>query len=315
MARYGKILVGVDLHQGDRVASSEPSPESQAAIDEALILAAHSGGSVTFCAALNVSAQTASLIAQDHQNLLKTVEDIATEMLDLVVARAKDKGVVCDRVVRLGTPDEQLARQALEGRFDLLVVGTRPRSRASRALFGSTSQKLIRSAPCPVWVVKPDEVREIREIAVAVDLSESGRPALAEAVEIARGLNAKLFVVHVVELAELSTLLMAGVAASEIAAARVKLIEEAQAGLREQLSATDYRTLPHGVMVEVIEGMPDESIPRFVTEHEIDILVIGTHGRSGLTRLLLGNTAERILPLVQCSIIAVKPHGFQSTYE
>ena len=91
-------------------------------------------------------------------------------------------------------------------------------------------------------------------------------------------------------------------------------MEEAQTALQQQLAATDYRTLPYGVKVELMEGSPDDVIPKFVTDHEIDILVMGTHGRSGISRLLLGNTAERILPVVDCSVIAVKPHDFVSLY-
>ena len=314
MARYSKILVGVDLHQGDRVAANELGAESQAAINEALIMAIHCGATVTFCAALNVSAQTATLIEQDHQNLLKTVEDVAAERLEQVVLQGQASGVTCDKSVRLGTPDEQLSRLAMEGHYDLLVVGTRSRNKATRALFGSTAQKLMRTAPCAVWVVKPTAVRDVREIAVATDLSDSGRPALAEAVEVARGLGAKLFVVHSVDMQELSYLLMAGVRTDEIAAARDRMIEDAQSVLQQQLAATDYRTLPYGVKVELVEGPPDDTIPKFVAENGIDILVMGTHGRSGLSRLVLGNTAERILPMVDCSVIAVKPHDFVSPY-
>lgn len=312
MALFQRVLVGVDLHQGDRVATRELGPESLAAIEEAIAMCVHSGGSVTFCSALNLSAQTATLIQQDHQNLVKTVEDVAAEMLDPVVADAKSRGVSADKVVRLGSPDEQLTKLAIEGHYDLLIVGTRSRSKATRMLFGSTAQKLIRNAPCPVWVVKPEEMRDIREIAVATDLSDSGRPALNAGIEVARGLSARLFVVHAVDMGELSTLLMAGVHTEEIAAARTRMIEDAQSGLQQQLAATDYRTLQHGVKLEVIEGSADDAIPKFVAENEIDILVLGTHGRKGFSRLLLGNTAERILPSVQCSVIAVKPEGFVS---
>jgi len=314
MACYEKILVGVDLHQGDRVAGKDLSLEARAAIEEAVHLASHSGGSITFCSTLNVSAQTATLITRDHQNLLRTVEDVAAEMLDAIVADVATRGVTADRVVRIGAPDEQLAKLALEGCFDILIVGTRSRNRAMRALFGGTAQKLIRTAPCAVWIVKPEEVREIREIAFASDMSEAGRPALAEAIGIARALDAKLFVVHAVDIAELSYLLMAGVPVDEIAAARQRMMEDAQTTLQQQLVATDYRTLPHGVKIEMIEGAPDEAIPKFVVDNEIDILVMGTHGRSGISRLVLGNTAERILPLVNCSVLTVKPHDFVSPY-
>ena len=314
MARYGKILVGVDLHQGDRVAADELGPESKAAIEEALLLAIHSGGTVTFCSALDVSPQTATLIEHDHQNLLKTVEDVASEKLDRIVAAAKARGIAADQVVRLGPPGEELAKLAQQGQYDLLVVGTRARGRATRLLFGSTAQKLTRTAPCAVWVVKPEAVREIREIAVATDLSDCGRPALNAAIDVARALAAKLYVVHAVNVAELSNLLMAGVPSETIATARARMMEDAQAALQQQLVATDYRTLPYGVKVELIEGSPDDVIPKFVIDHEIDILVMGTHGRSGISRLLLGNTAERILPMVDCSVMAVKPSDFVSPY-
>lgn len=307
MARHEKILVGIDLHQGDRVAGGALSPESQAAIDEAVRLALHSGGAVTFCSCLDLSPQTASLIARDHQNLVKTVEDLAAEVLDKIVTDTNGKGVTSDRVVRLGHPGEQLALLAQEGNYDLLVVGTRSRGKVTRALFGSVAQKLIRMAPCAVWVVKPDAIRDIREIAIATDLSDAGSPALAEAVAMARGLDAKLFVVHAVDLSQLSFLIMAGVSGEEVAAARDRLLEDAKAALQQQLITTDYRTLPHGVKVEIVEGSADEAIPKFVTDNEIDILVMGTHGRTGVSRMLLGNTAERILPKVDCSVIAVKP--------
>ena len=311
---YRKILVGIDLHQGDRVSGDELCPESLTAFTEAIDLAIHSGGSVTFCSALNISAQTASLINQDPQNLLKTVEDFAASALDQIVADATAKGVAADKVVRFGHPGDELAKLAGEGHYDLVIVGTRSRNKATRLLFGSTAQKVMRAAPCAVWVVKPGITSEIREIAVATDLSESCRPAMTAAVKMARALNAKLFVVHAVESAELSSLLVAGVSPENVQTALEKLKEDATALLHQHLTATDYRTLAHGVKVELVDGPPDDVIPKFVIDNEIDILVLGTHGRSGVSRLVLGNTAERILPTVQCSVLAVKPGDFVSPY-
>ena len=261
-----------------------------------------------------MSPQTATLIAQDHQNLLKTVEDLAAEFLNEVVAIAASRGVTADSTVRFGSPQEELSKLAGEGHYDLLVIGTRARQKAARLLFGSTSMELMRHAPCAVWVVKPEEIREIREIAVATDLTNDSRRVLAAAVEAARALSAKLFVVHSVDIGELSYLLMAGISPQDIAAARARMMEEAEAGLQNQLVTTDYRTLPHGVKIDVVEGSFDEAIPKFVEDNKIDILVVGTHGRTGLPRLVLGNSAERILPSVHCSLIAVKPEDFISPY-
>lgn len=314
MSGYQRILVGIDLHQGDRVATGELGLETRAAIEEALLLAGHSGGHVTFCAVLDLSPQTATLIREDHQNLIRSVEDTATEVVTRVVAESQARGISSDQVVRIGSPGEQLCRLALEGSYDLVVVATRSRTQASRLLFGSTAQQVLRSAPCPVWIVKASAVREIREIALATDLSDAAQPALHAAVSLARALDAKLFIVHAVDQRELSYLLMSGVSTGEIAAARQRMMEDAATALNQRLSETDYRTLPHGVKTEVLEGTAEEVIPQFVDDNEIDILVLGTHGRSGLARLVLGNTAERILPSVHCSVFAVKPSDFVSPY-
>lgn len=314
MSQYLKILVGVDLHHGDRAVSKEFGPETRAAISQALELAAHSGGVVTFCAVLEISAQTATLIERDHQNLLKTVEDVASEMLDIEVSAANARGLPADKAVRIGSAWEELAKEACENQHDLVVMGTRHRDTATRLLFGSTAQKLIRFAPCPVWIVKPEEFREVREIAVATDLSDSSIPVLHAAIKAARALNARLYILHVLEQDQLSHLLIAGVSEDEIATCQQRLRVDAEAKLHGQLAQTDYRTLQQGVKIEFVAGSPDHAIGAFVTANEVDLLVIGTHGRRGLAGLLLGNTAERILPSIHASLLAVKPDGFVSPY-
>jgi nucleotide-binding universal stress UspA family protein len=65
-------------------------------------------------------------------------------------------------------------------------------------------------------------------------------------------------------------------------------------------------------IVHLLQGDPIDVIPTFVAEHPADLLVMGTVGRSGLAGLLMGNTAEQILERVSCSVLAVKPTGFES---
>jgi universal stress protein E len=162
--------------------------------------------------------------------------------------------------------------------------------------------------------VKPEELREIREIAVATDLSDASIPVMHAAVKAARALNARLYILHVLEQDKLSHLQMAGVSEEEIAACQQRLRLDAEARLHEQLARTDYRTIQQGLKVEIVVGSPDHAIGAFVTANEVDLLVIGTHGRRGLEGLLLGNTAERILPSIHASLLAVKPDGFVSPY-
>ncbi|MBI1345302.1 hypothetical protein GC163_03350 [bacterium] len=312
MARFQNILVGLDLHHGDRLTSDSLEAASDAALRQAVEIAELQGAKLTLCACLDISEQAHHLIEVDTQNLNQTVEDYAAAELEKLAGTLQARGLYVDKKIYFGKPSEQLARQAIRGEHDLVIVGNRKRNSAARALFGSTCHKLLRICPVPVWVVKPEELREVREVLVASDFSDVASSALHAGVAVAKALKAKLYLVHALEFAFESYLQTAGVSETEVKAYRKKLHEEAMANLQEQLAQTDYRTVEQGVKVEIVEGTPDAVIPQFIDDKEIDVLVIGTHGRSGFSGLLLGNTAERVLPHAHCSVLAVKPKDFVS---
>ncbi|MDZ4687523.1 MAG: universal stress protein [Planctomycetaceae bacterium] len=301
------ILVGLDLHHGDRIASPDLEAASQAALDQAVELAKVSGARLTLCSVLELSEQAHQLIDVDHANLHRTVEDAAHIELNQHAERLRAEGLTVDVLVRIGKSWQELAQQAQSGRHDLVVVGTRKRGTAARMLFGSTSHKLLRSGPAPVWIAKPGEVRELREVLVASDFSDASLVALQAGVAAAGALNAKLFLVHALEFPFEAYMRTAGVSEQQVADYRKKMHAEAQHNLQQHLHQTDYRTVQPGVKIEVIEGQPDDVIPKFIDDNEIDLLVIATHGRSGFSGLLLGNTAERILPHAHCSLLVTRP--------
>ncbi len=304
------ILVGLDLHHGDRIASDVLEEASQAALTQAAELAQSSGARLTLCSVLEISEQAWHLIEVDKDNLHRTVEDVATTDLNNLADNLRSQGLKVDTAILVGKGWEQLTKQAIRGGHDMVIVGARKRSAVARALFGSTCNKLIRTCPVPVWVVKAEEVRELREVLVASDFSEVGQQVTAAGVTMAQYLKAKLFITHALEFPFEAYLRTAGISEPEVAAYRKRLHDEATENIHQQLAQTDYRTLDHGVMVEIVEGTPDAVIPQFIMDREVDLLVIGTHGRSGFSGMLLGNTAERVLPHVHCSLLAVKPADF-----
>jgi nucleotide-binding universal stress UspA family protein len=306
MQSVQNILIAVDLHHGDRLADNNLSPAADAAVQEALALAGNAKAAVTFCAVLEISEHAMELIREDVKNAFFTVEDYAKKALERLVAQAEQQGISASAVVRLGSSWDELLKQIDEGKHDLVVVGTRKRSGVARTLFGSTAQRLLRTAPCPVWIVKPDELREVREVLVATDLTDACQEALHAGVYVSRLLNAKLFVVHSLEFPFEAYLHAAGIAPEEIAKQRNKIRTEARQKLDAQLQKTDGRTLNFGVKTEILEGSPDDVLPKFIETNQIDLLVIGTHARQGLGRWMLGNTAERLLPLVHASVLTVR---------
>lgn len=304
-----RILVGLDMHHGDRIASSDLTPPAKAAVDQAVQLATVTGASITLCAALDISEQAFHLIEVDRENVHRTVEDVAQTALEAIAAPLASQGLAVTTVIRFGHGWQQLSQLASEGSYDLVIVGTRDRGATARMLFGSTSQKLMRHCPTPVWIAKPGELRDVREILVANDLSEAAFAATQVAVGVAQALQAKLFVVHALEFPFEAYLRTAGVSEEQVAQNRNRLNAEATENLQRQLARTDARTLTYGAKIEVVEGAPDQVIPRCVEQYAVDLVVIGTVGRTGIAGALLGNTAERLLPILHASLLAVKPPG------
>ncbi len=306
------ILVGLNLHHGDRIASVELGPDAQAALTQAEELVRTTGAKITLCAVLEISEQAFHILEVDRAHAVRTVEDVAKKALEDIAIKLRTSGSEVATVVRFGEPWEELSREAAAGKHDLVLVGTHVRSAMARMLFGSTSRKLMRTCPVPVWVAKPGEIREVREIAVATDFSDAAFAAVQAAVGVAQALQAKLFVVHALEFPFESYMRTAGVNDGAMQKAREQLHAEARHSLESQLMQTDARSLPYGFKMEVVEGNPDTVVPEFVVKNEVDLLVIGTVGRSGMAGVLLGNTAERMLSHLHSSLLAIKPPGFVS---
>lgn len=312
MLRLTNVLVGVDLHHGDRLATDDWGPVTAALLEEAKLVAEATGARITLCGVLEISEHARHLIEEDQRLHEHTVIDVAQAALERLSQPLRDHQIPTESVVRIGKSWEELTRQVIEAKHEVLLVGTRQRGPTRRMLFGSTAQKLIRVCPAPVWVIKPGEVRDIRHVLVATDFSDAAFAALQTAVGLVQAMPARLSVLHALEFPFEAYLRTSGVSEEEIAKYRTRLETEAREHMQSHLAQTDARTLQHGVKMEIVPGTPDVVVPHFIEEHAIDLLVIGTQGRSGISGLLLGNTAERMLPYIHCSLLAVKPPGFVS---
>jgi universal stress protein E len=310
--RFRKILAGVDLSHGDRLVSSELGPSTEEAVRRAIWLAAQISGEITFLATLELSAQADELLRAPRPGGEPTVDDEARAELDALVARAGAEGARAAAKLVHGKAWEELIREAVRGQHDVVIVGTRNRGRVSRTLFGSTATKLLRYCPAPIWVTRPDPDWSDLKVLVATDFSGVSQRALDIAVQMGQLVDIKLSVLHALE-PELDTrVLRRSFTLEEVQAQRQAAREQAERRLQEQLVRTDYRTLKFGVQPHVVEGPAEIVILDFLEQQQIDLVVMGTVGRVGLPGLFVGNTAERLLPQLPCSVLAVKPEGFVS---
>jgi len=200
------------------------------------------------------------------------------------------EGDICDEILAM----------AREIGADLIVMGTHGRTGMNWLLSGSVATAVLRRAPCPVLALKSSEavhkLGEARVILHPTDFSENSRTALKVARSLARDLGARLLILHVTPPA----ILMDGTVAGEIDPSAYR------ASLEELRSRLDGPDLKYPVETRLILGLDREEILRTAQEVGCDLIVMGTHGRTGLGRLLMGSVAEAVMPRASCPVMIVK---------
>ncbi len=313
MSGFNNILVGVDLSQFTP-GTAKPTEAAQGLIQRALWLASKNTARLTFFSALHMpEGALLHLDDPERSRMVVTIQEAARQVHADLVTQAKKQGIVATGQLAFGPGWLELIRQVLRGQHDLLLVGTRDRHGLQRMLFGSTALKLLRRCPCPVWVTKSAVHGGALKILVASDLSAVSQSALRLAVCLAQVVDAELHVLHVVDY-PLDHLWSAGLPDATTLKYHHSVRATAERVLNEQIEEAGCRKIAPQVEVHLEDGggLPDPAILDFIHKRQIELLVMGTIARGGIPGIMIGNTAERLLPEVPCSVLAVKPSDFKS---
>ncbi len=301
MKRFRNILAAVDLASGGQLVCPELSATNREVVQQAVMLAVESGARLCFCTVLDVSDDQQQLIARQC-GVTGSLFDQAYQILKTLAEEAAQKNVKADIVVRLGPSWERLIERVKEFSHDLVIAGTRNRGPISRLLFGSTAMKLLRYCPCPVWIAKPptDDGKTI--ILAAHDLTDVGHRAVELAASYAKLSKGQLLIFHAYE-----TMPHHGLAGSDVEAAEMDIRHNAaHEALLESISRVE--NCPRFELI-IRNARPDSELLLLVEQRAVDVVCMGTRSRKGLGALFIGNTAERLLPELNCSIIAIKPES------
>lgn len=299
MQKFRNVLVGIDVDaDGQLAAGSKP------ALHQALWLANRHGARLTFAHVIDVPDTVRSILGLQPQSAVSARQRTVNQLLATLVGAARQEGIEANGRLLYGVDWQAIIALVQQEQHDLVLAGTRGRGMAGRAIFGSTCNRLLRYCPCPVWSVKNEAVTALRAVMVAHDLSDAGAAALRLGAMVAELQQARLHVLHVLELPEDRRFL------GSVSAADVTTRE--QTAHRELCAATAALGGNVTARVQVCTGNAHTEILGYLQRHPIDLLCMGTLARSGLRGLLTGNTAENVLPWIDCSLLAVKPPGFVS---
>lgn len=228
--------------------------------------------------------------------------ELARKELSALAAKLEFAGpkITCDVVA--GRPLAVVREAIQRGRGDLVVLGVHPHHSLWHLVAESTSDRAIRVLPVPVLAVKEaesDAARPLRQLLVMTDFSPCSESALGFAIRLAKGFGARLDVLHALAL-QAPTFFPYDSAPSG------DWIERTRAAGSQKLRASIER-----VRAEGIEGdshLVDEGPIKAIFEHPmegVDLIVVGTHGHTGVKRMVLGSVAERALHNAPCSITVV----------
>jgi len=304
MKRFRNILAAIDLASPDKLVCSELSPPNREVVRQAIALAAESGARLCFYTTLDVSGDNQRLIAQ-QRGVTGSFFDQAYQILKGLAEEAASKNVKAEIVVGLGSSWERLIERVTEFQHDLVIAGTRDRGPIARLLFGSTAMKLLRYSPCSVWIAKPQRDDGKTVILAAHDLADAGQQALEMAASMARMSRGTLLVFHAFE-----TTPHHGLAGSDVVAAESRMRHN---DVREKLldAMSTLESCPHYELI-IREGRPDSELLPLIANRDVDTVVMGMRSRTGLGAMFIGNTSERLLPELNCSVLAVKPDARES---
>jgi nucleotide-binding universal stress UspA family protein len=218
--------------------------------------------------------------------------------------------------IRRGKPYEEIVRLAREIDADLIALSTRGLSGLKHLLLGSTAERVVRNAPCPVLVVRKRKKKSktasgpfgIRTILVPVDFSTCSLAGTEYAAFLARNLHSTLRLFHV-------TYPYVDYVIVDRAGARLAALAEAvQEAARQEMDALKQMDLLRGLSVqtEIRPGHAVDEICAAASEPAVDLVVTSTHGRTGLKHALIGSVAEHVVRYAERPVVVVPSYHASS---
>jgi len=293
--QFKKILVGVSMTPDTTVVS----PASRKAAKQALWLAQQTGGCITLFH---------STWREDLERHVGPCPEIG-EALEALASWSSDSGVSTNVVYGRQRPWLDMTERALSAQNDIIVIARRNEAESTEGRVGTNARKLLRNCPCPVWLVHPTHELVHKLVLAATDLTQVGARATRLAASLARAFNCQLHIIHAwqlpPELNSEKSRLSDCEFQERIELVRDDIAEEVFRGL----DCDGEGTRPQ---LHMPCTSPSKGIESTLHELDPDLIVMGSVSRSGIPGMLMGNTAERLVDRIACSLLTVKPDEFVS---
>lgn len=290
-----RIAVGTDF-----------SEDANIAVRQAMHLARHAGAELVLVhcypmtqAQLNAYEQSLGR-AEEFRKVLRSAMNSAHDQLGELHEQLSGQGVDVSQVLADSPAEHGLVEAVRELDADLMVVGSHGRTGFRRLMLGSVAEKVVRSCPCNVLVARGPEIEGgFKNVLLPTDLTERTDRAL----DLARQLAVKDASMELLHcwMEPIPIVYEAGITTAGLVDEIRYNAENNTAALRDRLTSPELE-----LTANVIAGRPVPGIVEHLGEDGYDLVVMGSHGRRGLKRWMLGSVAEGVVRHAPCSVAIVR---------
>jgi nucleotide-binding universal stress UspA family protein len=261
--------------------ATDRSEYSEGAIREAIKFASKCSSKMYVSLTLETNPEYETI----GSNVFEKEEKEANAYLDSIKTRAAKDGVSCE-IALLESTDaaEAIVNEAIEKKVDMIVIGRRGRKGVAKALMGETAAKVITHSPCKVLVVPKAAQIEYKNILVATDGLTQAKAAVAEAITIAKRCGS-----HIIALSAMRD-------ETERKEANQFANEAADLAKKEGVSAEAVTPA----------GRSFNAIVETAGGRAVDLIVMGTYGKTGVKKFIMGSSTEKVIGNAGCAVLVVK---------
>ena len=286
---------------------TDGSEHAERAADHAVLLAGAFDATVHLLTVVDIEAAAGPFSAGGVDDAY--VEDRTADRREALAERKTrlDEEVDVEAAVVTDSPAEGILGYVRDTDVDLVVMGTHGRSGLRRYLTGSVAERVLRLSPVPVLTVRAIDASAVGDgygdVLVPTDGSERASAAVAHAIAVADAFDSTVHAVSVVNVGDIATGAETGVPP--------EFLEELEAAATSATEAIANEVDAAGLesVTAVWTGRPKHDLLEYVADHDVDLVVMGTHGRTGLDRMLLGSTAEALVRRAEVPVMTVSESG------
>ena len=288
---------------------------AEQALAHAVFLAEKYGAEIHLLHVITIFEDQPSVVSNEiaeTKEMVRKLEDIAEKQLNKLLDSHSSNDIKIITEIKRGlSAAPAILEYVSDKQIDLIVMGTHGRRGLGHLLLGSAAEEVVRLAPCPVFTIRelkePKPVMQVNNILVPIDFSNHSEKALTYASEIAQSYNAQLQVLHIIEETMHPAFSVTGKSSIFDLVPGIK--EDSKKRIAKMLEKFVSDKVKSKVFIQ--GGRAANDIIKFAKENSTDLIVIATHGLTGLEHMLLGSVTEKVVRMAHCPVFTVKSFGKQ----